>query len=65
MTARIEDVSNSEKTVKLEYKHQFAKIKLVLTPKEGEDADDMLKANPRIIATGFKTQAVYLALTRI
>ena len=59
MTARIEDVSNSEKTVKLEYKHQFAKIKLVLTPKEGEDADDMLKANPRIIATGFKTQAVY------
>ena len=35
MTARIEDVSNSEKTVKLEYKHQFAKIKLVLTPKEG------------------------------
>ncbi|WP_025068888.1 fimbrillin family protein [Bacteroides gallinarum] len=59
MTARIENVPNSEKTVKLEYKHQFAKIKLVLMPKEGEDADDMLKANPRIIATGFKTQVAY------
>ena len=59
MTARIENVPNSEKNVKLEYKHQFAKIKLVLMPKEGEDADDMLKANPRIIATGFKTQVAY------
>lgn len=28
MTARIEDVSNSEKTVKLEYKHQFAENKV-------------------------------------
>lgn len=30
MTARIGNVPNSEKTVKLEYKHRFAKIKLVL-----------------------------------
>ena len=59
MTARTENVANNEETVQLEYKHQFAKIKLVLTPKEGENADDMLKANPKIIATGFKTQAVY------
>lgn len=59
MTARIGNVPNSEKTVKLEYKHRFAKIKLVLIPQEGEDTDEMLKANPRIIATGFRTQAVY------
>ncbi len=59
MTARTEHVANSEKTVKLEYKHRFAKIKLVLTPKDGENADDMLIANPKIIATGFKTQAIY------
>lgn len=59
MTARTENISNSEKDVKLEYKHQFAKIKIVLTPREGEDVGDMLKANPRIIATGFKTRAVY------
>lgn len=59
MTARTGCVSNSEKTVKLEYKHQFAKIKLTLMPEEGENADDMLNANPRIIATGFKTQAAY------
>lgn len=59
MTAQVEDASNSEKTVKLEYKHRFAKIKITLTPGDGENADDMLKANPRIIATGFKTQATY------
>ena len=51
--------AQQRKTVKLEYKHRFAKIKLVLIPQEGEDTDEMLKANPRIIATGFRTQAVY------
>lgn len=59
MTARTENVSNNTKTVALEYKHRFAKIKLVLMPKEGENVDDMLKANPRIIATSFKTRATY------
>lgn len=59
MTARTEKVPNNTEVVQLEYRHQFAKIKLVLTPKEGENVDDMLAANPRIIATGFKTKAVY------
>lgn len=59
MTARTENVANSEKSVQLEYKHRFAKIKLTLIPQEGESADDMLKANPKIVATGFKTQGTY------
>lgn len=59
MTARTENVANSEKSVQLEYKHRFAKIKLTLIPQESESADDMLKANPKIVATGFKTQGTY------
>lgn len=59
MTAQVKNVPNSTECVELEYKHQLAKIKIVLAPKKGENVDDMLKANPRIVATGFKTQAVY------
>lgn len=59
MTARTENIANSKEAVRLTYKHQFAKIKIVLTPKDGENVNDMLKANPRIIATGFRTQALY------
>lgn len=59
MTAQVKNVPNSTECVQLEYKHQLAKIKIVLAPKKGENVDDMLKANPRIVATGFKTQAVY------
>lgn len=59
MTAQVKNVPNSTECVQLEYKHQLAKIKIVLAPKKGENVDDMLKANPCIVATGFKTQAVY------
>lgn len=59
MTAQTTDIPSSKESVELEYKHQLAKIKIILSPKEGENANDMLKANPRIIAAGFKTQAAY------
>lgn len=59
MTAQVKNIPNSTECVELEYQHQLAKIKIVLAPKKGESVDDMLKANPRIVATGFKTQAIY------
>lgn len=52
-------VKSSSKAVELEYWHKLAKIKIALTPSQDEKIEDMLKANPRIIATGFKTQANY------
>lgn len=59
MTSVVTNIPSSTKPVELEYWHQFAKIKVRLSPQEGENADDMLSANPRIIVAGFKTQATY------
>ena len=59
MTARSESIPNTEETVKLKYKHRLAKIKITLVPQGGETANDLVVANPRIVATGFKTQAQY------
>lgn len=59
MTANIEEVRNSKETVELEYKHRLAKINIVLAPEKGENVNDMLKVNPRIVTTGFKTQVIY------
>ncbi len=52
-------VKSSSKAVELEYQHKLAKIKIALAPSQDENIENMLKANPRIIATGFKTQASY------
>lgn len=59
MTARTENVGNDVETVELEYTHKLTKINIVLVPQDGESAEELCAANPRIVATGFKTQAVY------
>lgn len=59
LIARAADIKSGDKPVELAYKHQLLKIKIVLSPKKGENAADMLLANPRIVAAGFKTRALY------
>ena len=59
MTAVTEKVSNSNSSVSLEFHHRLTKLKISLLPGENEDIDEMLAANPRIIASNFYTQANY------
>lgn len=59
MLAQVDGIKSGNKPVELTYKHQLVKVTIVLSPKEGEKVDDILKANPEIIATGFHTQANY------
>lgn len=59
LIARKTKVKSTPKAVELAYQHKLTKIKIALIPGKGEKVGDMLKANPRIIATGFKTQANY------
>ena len=59
LMARATDIKSGDKPVELAYQHQLLKIKIVLSPKEGENVEDMLLANPQIVATGFKTRALY------
>ena len=57
--AKATGTAGSNETVELEYQHKLTKIKINLTPGKNENIDNMLKANPRIIATGFYTHAEY------
>lgn len=59
LVARKNDVKSSTSTVSLEFGHKLAKVKITLTPDEGEDLDEMLEADPKIVAAGFFTQAEY------
>lgn len=59
MTAITEEISNSSSSVSLNFHHRLAKLKINLLPGENEDLDEMLAANPRIIATNFYIQAYY------
>lgn len=59
LVARATDIESGNDPVELAYKHQLLKLKIVLSPEEGENVEDMLLANPHIVATGFKTQALY------
>lgn len=59
LIAREDNIQGSEDPVELTFRHQLANIKIVLTPGEGEDIDDMLQASPHIIGSGFQTQADY------
>ena len=59
LVATKDNVKSSTKDVELKFEHKLTNIKLALTPGEDEDIDDMLKDNPRIIATGFCSQAEY------
>lgn len=56
-------VESSAEPVELEFHHKFCKIALALVPSEDEDVADLLKADPRIIASGFCTEAEYDFLT--
>lgn len=59
LIAKASDVASSSQAIKLDYIHKLAKIKIILKPQDSENATDILKANPKIVATGFKTQASY------
>lgn len=59
MIASKDDVQSSENAVELIYHHKLTKIKLAITADTGEDIASIYKANPRIIAAGFKTKAEY------
>lgn len=59
LLAKTTGSANSNETVELEYQHKLTKIKITLIPGDNENIDNMLKANPRIIATGFYTHAEY------
>lgn len=59
LIAKKSKVASSTKAVELEFQHKLTKIKIVLTPDKDENIQDMLKSNPRIVASGFKTKANY------
>lgn len=59
LIAKTSKVESGKQPVELTYKHQLAKITIILSPQEGENANDMSNADPKIIATGFYTQALY------
>ena len=59
LVATRDGVSGSENAVALTFRHKFAKIKIELVPQGDEDIDDMKEDNPKVVVTGFKTQAVY------
>ena len=52
-------IASSEKAVELKFHHKLVKFNITLTPKGDENVEALLKANPRIIATGFYNKADY------
>lgn len=59
LVAKAHNIESSEDPVELEFEHKLIKLQITLTPKVGEKINDLLNANPHIIATGFKTKANY------
>lgn len=59
LVAETQGVTNKAQAVTLEFQHKLSKLSISLTPDADNSAYDLLKANPRIIATGFKTSADY------
>lgn len=59
MIASEKNVESSEDAVVLHYKHKLTKIKITITAGTGEDITKIYKANPQIIAVGFKSKAEY------
>lgn len=59
LVATAKNMTGKNKTVALEFQHKLAKLTITLIPDASNTADNLLKANPRIIATGFKTSADY------
>ncbi len=59
LVAASPDIKSSSQNVELSYQHKLVKLKITLNPQESESATKLLKANPYIVATGFKTKALY------
>ena len=59
LVAEVPRVSGSESPIELEFEHKLTKIELVLSAIGDEDIDEMLEANPHVIASGFKTRGQY------
>ncbi|WP_373827979.1 fimbrillin family protein, partial [Bacteroides heparinolyticus] len=59
LVATAKNITGKNKTVALEFQHKLAKLTITLIPDTDNTAGNLLKANPRIIATGFKTSADY------
>ena len=59
LIATVNEVKGSDEPIELEFEHKLAKVHLILSPAEDENIDDILEADPHIIATGFKTIAQY------
>lgn len=59
LVAKAQGVTSKTKTVSLEFQHKLSKLAITLTPDANNSAQDLLKANPRIVATGLKTSANY------
>ena len=59
LTATKNKVAGSGKPVSLDFEHRLAKLKIKLSPKNDDEAEEMWKDNPHIVATGFYTQADY------
>ena len=59
LTATKDKVAGSGKPVSLDFEHRLTKLKISLQPKDDDEAEEMRKDNPHIVATGFYTQADY------
>ena len=55
LVAKAQGITSKTKSVTLEFQHKLSKLAISLTPDASNSANDLLKANPRIIATGLKT----------
>ncbi|MEY8684794.1 fimbrillin family protein [Bacteroides sp. AN502(2024)] len=59
LVASKEDVLASKEAVALTYNHQFFRLKIVLTPGEEENLEDMLSVKPTLSVSGFYTKTNY------
>lgn len=59
LVATKDEVSSSDEVVALTFQHRLAKLRIQLVPEEGENIEEMLKANPKVVASGFYTKADY------
>lgn len=59
LVAEALQIAGSPDPVELNFKHRFCKIRLVLVPSAEESVDELLEADPHIVASGFCTEAEY------
>ena len=59
LLAKREGVTGTTENVELVFEHKLSKLKIILTPGEGEDLASMRADDPRIIVTGIKTKVEY------